>query len=79
MKILTASAKHYYSNADNSIMGKIIILPDTVDETQFSEITESAYKKAEQARQAKIEAELQALHGQAVTDESGEQEQEEQA
>lgn len=60
MKTLTASEGKYYTNPDHSTMGKTIYLPDSVDETQFSEITEATYKKHQAANEKKAQEEINA-------------------
>ena len=76
MKTLQASSKHYLTNADNSIMGKTIYLPDTADESEFTEITESAFKKAKEAYEAKVQAEIEAKMNPKQEQESDENESE---
>lgn len=45
MKTLQATEGHVYVSADNKSYGQIVLLPDSADESQWREMTESAGKK----------------------------------
>ena len=64
MKTLKATEGKYFASADHKVMGKIIYLPDSVDETQFTEISEATYKKYVKANEEAIKAEIEKLNNQ---------------
>lgn len=64
MKTLKATEGKYYASADHKVMGKVIYLPDSVDETQFSEISETTYKKYVKENDEAMKAEVEKLNNQ---------------
>ena len=64
MKTLKATDGKYYASADHKVMGKVIYLPDSVDESEFTEISETTYKKYVKANDEAMKAEIEKLNNQ---------------
>lgn len=64
MKTLKATDGKYYSSADHKVMGTIIYLPDSVDDSKFTEISETTYKKYMKANEEAMKAEIEKLNNQ---------------
>lgn len=59
MKTLQASEGKFLTNPDHSAMGVMIMLPDTADETQFTEITEETFKEYKKQNDEKAQKEIE--------------------
>lgn len=59
MKTLTAPEGKFLTNADHGIIGKVIYLPDSMSEMEFTEIDEKQYQEIQEAKSKELTARFQ--------------------